>query len=119
MALSTLKPVKQLLFVCVLLFVSGCRHREKVQVVAKARTATKTETQKYPANENTKGRSEFCQVLKLSEKDVQQNKLYSFSDDWYGTPYKYAGCDKKGVDCSCFINVLYQQVYGKSLPRSA
>lgn len=63
--------------------------------------------------------TEFRQKLQLTEADIKRNKLYTFSEQWYGTPYKYGGCEKKGIDCSCFVNVLYQQVYGKTLARSA
>lgn len=63
--------------------------------------------------------SEFKQKLQLTEADIKRNKLYSFSEQWYGAPYKYGGCEIKGVDCSCFVNVLYRQVYGQTLPRSA
>lgn len=63
--------------------------------------------------------SEFRQKLQVSEADIKKNKLYSFSEQWYGAPYKYGGCEQKGVDCSCFVNVLYQEVYGRTLARSA
>lgn len=63
--------------------------------------------------------SDFCQILKISEKEAKANKLYHFSETWFGVPYRYGGCDRKGVDCSCFVNVLYQQVYAKELARSA
>jgi murein DD-endopeptidase / murein LD-carboxypeptidase len=57
--------------------------------------------------------------LGLSDKQIRQNKLYSFVEDWYGTPYKYGGCKKSGVDCSCFASILYENVYGKKTGRSA
>lgn len=46
-------------------------------------------------------------------------KLYDVIDDWYGTPYKYGGCTKQGVDCSCFVGNVFKSVYGMTLKRSA
>lgn len=57
--------------------------------------------------------------LNLSEKEVKKNPLYSFVSEWYGAPYKYGGCSKWGVDCSCFTGLLYQKVYGTSIERNA
>lgn len=36
---------------------------------------------------------------------------------WVGTPYKSAGADKSGADCSGFVNAVYDKVYNISLPR--
>ncbi|MBK9284558.1 MAG: C40 family peptidase [Sphingobacteriaceae bacterium] len=57
--------------------------------------------------------------LNLSSRDVKHSKLYSFIDEWYGVPYKYGGCKKSGVDCSCFTDNLYAEVYGNKLGRTA
>lgn len=57
--------------------------------------------------------------LGLSNKEIKNSKLYSFINDWYGVPYKYGGCAKSGVDCSCFTNNLYQAVYGRKTQRTA
>jgi len=37
---------------------------------------------------------------------------------WKGTPYRYGGLSKNGVDCSGFIYQTYKTVFGISLPRS-
>lgn len=60
-----------------------------------------------------------AEKLNVSEKEVRNKKLYSFISDWYGTPYKYGGCDKGGVDCSCFTGILYKKVYGVVVGRNS
>ncbi len=57
--------------------------------------------------------------LGISEREVGKSNLYTFIGEWYGTPYKYGGCGKDGIDCSCFSGALYRHVYGKNLARSA
>ncbi len=41
--------------------------------------------------------------------------LYDTISTWLGTPYKFAGNCEKGIDCSGFINVLCDRVYGVRL----
>ena len=52
--------------------------------------------------------------------DADDNhKLYIEASKWIGTPYRYGGSTKKGVDCSGFTSALYKSVYRKKLERSA
>lgn len=50
---------------------------------------------------------------------ISNAKLAQVIESWYGTPYKYGGCDKNGVDCSCFVGNVYKSVYNKTLKRTA
>lgn len=61
----------------------------------------------------------LSQKIGIAEKDMSNKKLYRFVNDWYGAPYKFGGCQKSGVDCSCFANALYKDVYNKALGRSS
>jgi murein DD-endopeptidase / murein LD-carboxypeptidase len=45
--------------------------------------------------------------------------LITTISDWLGVPYKFGGNDKKGVDCSGFINNVYPIVYQLNVPRVA
>jgi lipoprotein Spr len=60
-----------------------------------------------------------AEKLGVSEKEIKNKKLYTFIGEWYGTPYKYSGCDKNGIDCSCFTGTLYLKVYGKTVARNS
>lgn len=55
--------------------------------------------------------------IKLSSADNRQ--LYHEIKGWLGTPYKYAGTDKNGADCSGFVMMVYKSVYGKKLQRNS
>lgn len=51
--------------------------------------------------------------------DIENAKLRTAIESWYGTPYLYGGCTKEGVDCSCFVGNIYKSVYGITLKRTA
>lgn len=105
------------LFACILaLAIYACKPKEKAQSVAKPKNDKETE-KVVRTSDNTV--SDLRHKLKVSEKEMRSNKLYHFSEEWYGVPYRYGGCDKRGVDCSCFANLLYENVYSKTLSRSA
>jgi cell wall-associated NlpC family hydrolase len=44
-------------------------------------------------------------------------KLARTAQEWEGTPYKWGGNDKTGIDCSAYVSVVYKGL-GVSLPRS-
>ena len=46
-------------------------------------------------------------------------KLFAFIDEWYGTPYRFGGSSKYGIDCSAFAGNLMTNVFGIGLPRMA
>jgi lipoprotein Spr len=121
-----IKPVfyTRLLLAGLLLCGYNCKHKEKqVVTVIKKETGRKPRAKakvgtKNPGGNNS-GSTELQQKLGINAKQVRENKLYSFIDDWYGVPYKYGGCQKEGVDCSCFANLLYEKVYDKKIARSS
>lgn len=55
--------------------------------------------------------------VKVTSSDNQ--KLYLTAASWIGTPYKYGGLSRGGVDCSGFTYTLYKEVYGKTLARQS
>lgn len=93
---------------CILLIGYGCRHKkDSVKTVTKAKAEAKV------------GSAAFKEKMGITNKEIRDSKLYSFISDWYGAPYKYGGCEKTGVDCSCFTINLFDKVYGKKMPRTA
>lgn len=70
-------------------------------------------------NSTNKVEKKYSELLGVSQDRISHKKLYVFLDDWYGVPYKYAGKTKKGVDCSGFAGVLYQEIYGRTLGGSS
>ena len=61
----------------------------------------------------------YAELLDVSEREIKNEKLYRFIDDWMGVPYRNGGMDKKGVDCSGFTILLEKEIFNKNLPRIA
>ncbi len=61
----------------------------------------------------------YSQKLGYELNGSEGKKFIKTVDAWLGVPYKYGGCTKKGVDCSCFVRSLYKEVFGVTLPRRA
>ena len=57
--------------------------------------------------------------MNTDEDQVQNMALYQNIDDWYGTPYKYGGSTKSGIDCSAFVQAIFASAFAINLPRTA
>lgn len=49
----------------------------------------------------------------------RSHNLYSFIDDWMGTPYRLGGTTRRGIDCSAFMQEIYNSIYKFRLPRTS
>jgi len=61
----------------------------------------------------------YAIVMDVEVERLNNRDLYSFIDNWWGTPYRMGGTSKKGVDCSAFVQTLESAVYGANVPRTA
>lgn len=58
-------------------------------------------------------------TVKISKNDsLIVRKLYSYYNEWKGVKYRIGGLSKKGVDCSGYVHLAYQQKLNKKIPRS-
>ncbi|MDM1049176.1 C40 family peptidase [Sphingobacterium hotanense] len=61
----------------------------------------------------------YAALLGVKQKELDNKSLYYVIDEWMGTPHRMGGLDKRGVDCSGFVGMLYRKAYGKDLPRTS
>ena len=77
--------------------------------------STSKDPEKTSISKTKKIQSKYAIILKTDESKIENIKLYSFIDEWYGVPYKYGGKNKNGIDCSNFTSVLFSNVYSKEI----
>jgi len=61
----------------------------------------------------------LSQVMGVALKATSNVKLFQFVYDWVGTPYRFGGSTKKGIDCSAFTQELYTKVFNMDIKRSS
>ncbi|MBC8054663.1 MAG: C40 family peptidase [Sphingobacteriaceae bacterium] len=97
------------LFFLAALLLSSCKSTKVLTDVAAAR------------NKEFKGsvKERYSALLNVSEKEIRNEKLYRFIDEWMGVPNVSGGLDKKGVDCSGFTGLLQKEIYQRQVLRTA
>lgn len=92
----------KLLLACVIAFgltLSSCHTTKKIK----------------PQTHHTK-----VEHLHIGKPTKTQKRIIDEAMTWLGTPYKYAGAEKKkGTDCSGMVLRVYEKVTGESLPRNS
>nr|WP_321409626.1 NlpC/P60 family protein [uncultured Carboxylicivirga sp.] len=59
-------------------------------------------------------------IIKAESKpSINSNNLNKEVKNWVGTPYRYGGTNKSGIDCSGLTTQIYKSVFNISLPRSS
>jgi lipoprotein Spr len=61
----------------------------------------------------------YSRILGVVPDSIRNQRLYTFIEQWINTPYKWGGNDKNGIDCSAFIQQLFQDVYNINIPRTS
>jgi len=61
----------------------------------------------------------YASMLGVLPQLLSNDLLYTFIDEWYGTRYRFGGSDKRGIDCSAFVQRLYERVFNINLLRTA
>ena len=118
--------LKNIVICCIISLFVSCKHTKKELIAVEKNKPKKTihpPVKGKPLTQAASGtqsaQEELETKLGLTKDQIKKSALYSFILEWYGTPYQYGGCQKSGVDCSCFTNILYDQVYHKKIPRSS
>ncbi|OEE62945.1 hypothetical protein A1OO_13980 [Enterovibrio norvegicus FF-33] len=99
-AIITLKAISLVSFV-----LTGCES-----------TPTATPYDSTNAHYKTDRPNSLAPYIKLGE--PLSAALVQYFEEWQGTPYRWGGVSKKGIDCSAFTQQAYQAVFQHPLPRT-
>lgn len=62
-----------------------------------------------------KANTNFAKSVSRGKKHAYLQRQYS---KWAGTPYQYGGTSRSGIDCSALMMKVYNEAFGRSLPRT-
>ena len=83
------------------------------------RTEKKEEKKEFYQTLSNLMQVKYAQVLGIVPNAVTNLSLYNFIDEWYGVRYRLGGNDKTGIDCSAFVQKLYENVFCTNMLRTA
>lgn len=75
--------------------------------------------QKVVLPPNFKGPKELSRLYGLRITPNDNIYLYNAGAHWLGVPHRMGGMNKRGVDCSGLVTILYKDIYGLKLSRSS
>lgn len=58
-----------------------------------------------------------AEPVRVLRTDQIRDKIEDVAESWYGVPYEWSGESKDGIDCSAFVQRVYQQAFSYRLPR--
>ena len=62
---------------------------------------------------------QFALMLDTDVESITNQPLFDLIQQWLGTPYRYGGSTRSGIDCSAFTQALFSGVHGLTIPRTA
>jgi len=92
--------MKKIFFLLTLLFLVSCSNNDKEDI-------NNLINRKQPKSKKSSSYS-------VTEKE----RLYSSYKKWEGTPYLWGGETRLGIDCSAFMQRVFEEVYDLEIPRT-
>ena len=64
-------------------------------------------------------KEKYSIIMEVMPKEIRDYKLYSYLDEWIGTPYKQQMLEKQvGVEAAYFVQALYSDIYKETFPKT-
>ena len=104
--------MKKILFVIALSF-SVLAAQAQTKVTSEA-TVVKSQD-----DDESLAKDYLSQIMGVALSATSNMKLFHFVYDWIGTPYRFGGSSRKGIDCSAFTKELYSEVFNLDIKRNS
>jgi lipoprotein Spr len=88
-------------------------------LAAQAQTKTVPTSAVESDDQESLAKDYLSQIMGVALSATSNMKLFNFVHDWIGTPYRFGGSSKKGIDCSAFTKQLYSDVFNLTIRRSS
>lgn len=90
-----------------------------LSVQAQTKSVPNQSAEKQPDEQESLAKDYFSQVMGVALSATSNVKLFQFVYDWIGTPYRFGGDSRKGIDCSAFTKELYNKVFNLTIKRNS
>ena len=57
-------------------------------------------------------------MLGALERGARSQAILRFANRWLGTPYRWGGTTRSGIDCSAYLRHMYRDIFRVELPRT-
>ncbi|RVU01708.1 glycoside hydrolase [Mucilaginibacter limnophilus] len=71
------------------------------------------------AEDESLAKTYLSQIMGVALSATSNLKLFEFVHDWIGTPYRFGGSSRRGIDCSAFTKEIYSKVFNLTIKRSS
>lgn len=88
-------------------------------VQAQTKTIQDQSADKNVEEQDNLAKDYLSQIMGVALSATSNMKLFHFVYDWIGTPYRFGGGSKNGIDCSGFTKQLYDQVFNMDIKRNS
>jgi murein DD-endopeptidase / murein LD-carboxypeptidase len=86
---------------------------------AQTKTSPVQTDEKTSDDQESLAKDYLSQIMGVALSATSNMKLFHFVYDWIGTPYRFGGSSRNGIDCSAFTKELYSQVFNMDIQRSS
>ena len=90
-----------------------------IAVQAQTKTTPVTTDGNTSDDQESLAKDYLSQIMGVALSATSNMKLFHFVYDWIGTPYRFGGSSKHGIDCSAFTKELYSQVFNMDIERNS
>jgi lipoprotein Spr len=88
-------------------------------LTAQAQTKSTPTPAAESAEQESLAKDYLSQIMGVAVSATSNMKLFHFVYDWIGTPYRFGGSSRRGIDCSAFTKQLYSDVFNLTIRRSS
>src|SRR5471030_1289051 len=86
---------------------------------AQTKISPNTSDEKTSDDQESLAKGYLSQIMGVALSATSNMKLFHFVYDWIGTPYRFGGSSKNGIDCSAFTKQLYSDVFNLDIKRNS
>lgn len=100
-------------------FIDSIQLNDNNNCLTLSKQLRKKPAEKYNPSETNALQIKYGEMMEVTPQELTNLSLYDFIDNWMGVRYRLGGNDTAGIDCSAFVQRLYEEVYSVNLVRTA